>query len=102
MRMLAVGGMHAEDGFKWGSLLIDSPVFLPVLIGRGIPPVSQFPRSIGGIIHTVVNGIEDGYKSVAYSLVFRSPERSLEAAEVNKIVDKILKELSRLGVELRA
>ena len=46
--------------------------------------------------------IEDGYKSVAYSLVFRSPERSLEAAEVNKIVDKILKELSRLGVELRA
>ena len=46
--------------------------------------------------------IEEGFKSVAYNLVFRSAERSLETAEVNKIVDKILKELSKLGVELRA
>ena len=38
--------------------------------------------------------IEEGYKSVAFSLVFRSPERSLE--------DKILKELEKMGVELRA
>ena len=43
-----------------------------------------------------------GKKSVAYSLVFRSPERSLEAAEVNRIVDRILDELSGMGVELRA
>ncbi|MDO4975869.1 MAG: phenylalanine--tRNA ligase subunit beta [Eubacteriales bacterium] len=46
--------------------------------------------------------IEEGYKSVAYNLVFRSLERSLETAEVNKIVEKILKELAKLGVELRA
>ena len=46
--------------------------------------------------------IEEGYKSVAFSLVFRSPERSLEAAEINKIVEKILKELEKMGVELRA
>ena len=46
--------------------------------------------------------IRDRYKSVAFSLVFRSPERSLEAAEINKIVDKILKELEKMGVELRA
>ena len=46
--------------------------------------------------------IEEGFKSVAFSLVFRSPERSLEAAEINKIVDKILKELEKMGVELRA
>ena len=43
-----------------------------------------------------------GYKSVAYSLVFRSPERSLEAAEVNKILEKILKELDNLGVKIRS
>ena len=43
-----------------------------------------------------------GKKSVAFSLVFRSPERSLEASEVNKIVDKILNELEKIGVELRA
>ncbi len=46
--------------------------------------------------------IEEGYKSVAFNLTFRSKERSLEASEVNKAVDKILKELSKLGVELRA
>ncbi len=46
--------------------------------------------------------IAAGKKSVAFSLVFRSSERSLEAAEVNKLVDKILKELETMGVELRA
>ena len=42
-----------------------------------------------------------GKKSAAFSLVFRSPEKSLEAAEVNKIVDRILKELEKSGVTLR-
>ncbi len=46
--------------------------------------------------------IGKGYKSVAYSLVFRSPERSLEASEVNKILEKILKELDNLGVKIRS
>lgn len=48
------------------------------------------------------NQIEKGYKSVAYSLTFRAKDRTLEEAEVSKIVDKILKELQNLGVELRA
>ncbi len=42
-----------------------------------------------------------GKKSVAFSLVFRSPEKSLEAAEVNKIVDRILKELEKYDITLR-
>ena len=46
--------------------------------------------------------IASGYKSVAFSLTFRSPERSLESAEVNKIVDKILAELEKMGVEIRS
>ena len=46
--------------------------------------------------------IEEGFKSVAFSLSFRSPERSLETAEVNKIVDKILAELEKIGVKIRA
>lgn len=45
--------------------------------------------------------IEAGFKSVAFNLVFRSNERSLETAEVNKAVDKILKELAKLEIELR-
>ena len=48
------------------------------------------------------NQIEKGYKSVAYSLTFRAKDRTLEEAEVNKIVDKILEELKKLGIELRA
>ena len=46
--------------------------------------------------------IAAGYKSAAFSLTFRSPERSLESAEVNKIVDKILAELAKMGVEIRS
>lgn len=46
--------------------------------------------------------IAPGYKSVAFSLIFRSPERSLETAEVNKVVDKILDELEKMGIEIRS
>lgn len=46
--------------------------------------------------------IKAGYKSVAYSLVFRAKDRTLEEAEVNAVVEKILKELNALGIELRA
>ncbi len=48
------------------------------------------------------NQIEKGYKSVAYSLTFRAKDRTLEEAEVNQIVDQILAELKKLGIELRA
>lgn len=43
-----------------------------------------------------------GCKSVAYSLTFRAQDRTLEEAEVNKIIDKILSALKDLGIELRA
>ena len=46
--------------------------------------------------------IQKGCKSVAYSLTFRAQDRTLEEAEINKIVDKILEELKTLGIELRA
>ncbi len=45
--------------------------------------------------------IEEGYKSVAYSLTFRAQDRSLETEEVNKIVDKILRELGKMDVKIR-
>ncbi|MBP3325802.1 MAG: phenylalanine--tRNA ligase subunit beta [Coprococcus sp.] len=46
--------------------------------------------------------IADGKKSVAYTMTFRAKDRTLETAEVDKIVEKILKELGKLGIELRA
>lgn len=46
--------------------------------------------------------IPDGYKSVAYALVFRSEERTLEDELVNKIFSKILKALEdELDAQLR-
>lgn len=48
------------------------------------------------------NQIKEGYKSVAYSLTFRAKDKTLEDSEINKIIDKIMKELGKLGIELRA
>lgn len=46
--------------------------------------------------------IAAGKKSVAYTMTFRAKDRTLETAEVDKIIEKILKELRKLGVEIRA
>ena len=47
-------------------------------------------------------GIGEGKKSLAYSLVFRSPERTLTDDEVNVLYEKVRKELADgLKVELR-
>ena len=46
--------------------------------------------------------VGEGKKSVAYSLSFRAKDRTLEEAEVSAIVEKILAELGKLGIELRA
>jgi phenylalanyl-tRNA synthetase beta chain len=46
--------------------------------------------------------IKDGFKSVAYSITFRSKEKTLEDKDVNEIMDKILKDLANIGIELRA
>ena len=46
--------------------------------------------------------IKEGFKSVAYSMTFRRKDRTLEDAEVNTVVEKILDELKKMGIELRA
>ena len=45
--------------------------------------------------------IKEGFKSVAYSIVFRAKDRTLEEADITKAMDKILKNLEELGIELR-
>ena len=42
-----------------------------------------------------------GKKSVAFNLVFRANDRTLEDKEINELMDKILKELTALGATLR-
>ncbi|MCI6675310.1 MAG: phenylalanine--tRNA ligase subunit beta [Clostridiales bacterium] len=45
--------------------------------------------------------IAQGYKSVAYSIVFRASDHTLEDKEVNTSMDKILKALEGFGITLR-
>ena len=45
--------------------------------------------------------IKEGYKSVAYSIVFRAKDKTLEDAEVTEAMERILKELEGMGIELR-
>ncbi len=46
--------------------------------------------------------IKQGYKSMAYTLVFRAKDRTLEEADVAAAMKKILNGLQGLGIELRA
>ncbi len=46
--------------------------------------------------------IKEGFKSVAYSVTFRAKDRTLEDADVNTAMKKILNGLEGLGIELRS
>ncbi|MEE1114936.1 MAG: phenylalanine--tRNA ligase subunit beta [Eubacterium sp.] len=45
--------------------------------------------------------VQEGHKSMAYSLVFRSKEKTLEDADITAAMKKVLNGLSSLGIELR-
>lgn len=45
--------------------------------------------------------IKEGYKSVAYSIVFRAKDKTLEDAEVTEAMGRILNALEGMGIELR-
>lgn len=45
--------------------------------------------------------IEEGFKSVAYSIVFRAKDRTLEENDVSSAMKKILKGLEEMGIQLR-
>ena len=45
--------------------------------------------------------VEAGHKSMAYSLTFRSKEKTLEESEIASAMKKILNGLGSLGIELR-
>ena len=45
--------------------------------------------------------IKAGFKSVAYSIVFRAKDKTLEEADVTSAMTKILKALEEMGIELR-
>ena len=48
------------------------------------------------------NQIKEGFKSMAYSLVFRHHDKTLEESEITAAMKKILNGLTDLGIELRS
>ena len=47
-------------------------------------------------------GIPEGFKSVAISMLFRAPERTLVESEIEELIGKIIAEEKRLGAQVRA
>lgn len=45
--------------------------------------------------------IKEGYKSIAYSIVFRAKDKTLSDMEVTEAMERILKALEAMGIELR-
>lgn len=45
--------------------------------------------------------IKEGFKSMAYSISFRAKDRTLEEKDITDVMNKILKGLSKLDIELR-
>lgn len=46
--------------------------------------------------------IKEGFKSVAYTISFRAKDRTLEDKDIQPIMEKILGDLSSMGIELRS
>ena len=46
--------------------------------------------------------IKEGFKSVAYTISFRAKDRNLEDKDIQPIMEKILGDLSGMGIELRS
>ena len=45
--------------------------------------------------------IEEGYKSLAYSLTYRAKDRTLTEEEINPVIEKTIEKLAQKGIDLR-
>ncbi len=85
---------------------------LSMVVKKGIPAgdIERMLRQRGGKLlesiklFDVYEGsqIKEGYKSMAYTLNFRDPAKTLSDEEINKCMKKILNGLESLGIELRS
>lgn len=92
---------------KYPSVNRDISMVVPknVLVGQIEEVIAQRGGKIleGYELFDIYEGeqIKEGFKSVAYSIVFRDQEKTLEDNDVNTAMKKILNGLERLGIELR-
>ena len=98
---------HYEGIAKYPAVTRDISMLVPkkVLAGQ----IEKVIREKGGHslesyhLFDIYEGAQIGedHKSMAYSLTFRNKEKTLEDAEVTRAMEKILKGLEELGIELR-
>ena len=78
--------------------------------GQVIPEVEKIIEKRGGKLLEKYNlfdiyegaQIKEGFKSVAYTISFRAKDRTLEDKDIQPIMEKILEDLSGMGIELRS
>lgn len=92
---------------KYPAVTRDISMVMPkeILVGQ----VEEIIEDKGGVylesyeLFDIYEGeqIKKGFKSVAYSIVFRAKDKTLEEADVTVSMNRILKALEELGIELR-
>lgn len=92
---------------KYPSITRDISMVMPkgILVGQ----VEEIIEAKGGqylesyALFDIYEGkqIMAGYKSVAYSITFRAGDRTLEDKDVNEAMERVLKGLKGIGIELR-
>ena len=86
---------------KFPAVTRDISMVMPkeIMVGQ----IEDVIESKGGEYLEIYEGaqIKTGFKSVAYSIVFRAKDKTLEDADVSAAMDRILKALEGMGIELR-
>ncbi|MCX4268538.1 MAG: phenylalanine--tRNA ligase subunit beta [Lachnospiraceae bacterium] len=92
---------------KYPSVTRDISMVMPkeILVGQ----IEEILEAKGGqylesyVLFDIYEGsqIMAGYKSVAYSITFRAADRTLEEKDVSEAMERILKALKGIGIELR-
>ena len=97
------------DGIaKYPSVTRDISMVMPksILVGQIEEVIEKFGGKLLESYHLfdVYEGsqIAKGYKSVAYSITFRAKDRTLEDKDVTEAMNRVLKSLRELGIELRS
>ena len=73
-------------------------------VTRDISMVMPKELPVGEVEFDIYEGaqIKEGFKSVAYTISFRAKDRTLEDKDIQPIMEKILGDLSGMGIELRS
>lgn len=101
------GVPHYESVYPYPAVEEDLAIIVPqdVAAARAIELIRAFPLVAGARVFDVYTGdpIPRGKKSLAFSITYQSPEKTLADADVAKQRGRIIERLRReLGAELRA